>query len=81
TALTADGWIEGKPATYEKQAGADTVGAGDACTAGILSALTLGRSVRQALDLANRMGAFVANRRGATPPLPNDIARSLATST
>ena len=78
TALTPNGWIDGEPATYEREAEADTVGAGDACTAGILSAMVLGRTMKQALDLGNQMGAFVANQRGATPQLPAHITNSLA---
>lgn len=78
TALTSDGWVEGKTATYDRQDGADTVGAGDACTAGLLSALASGRPLDQALDLANHMGAFVANQQGATPNLPPELAEWLA---
>lgn len=77
-ALTPDGWIEGEPARYERQAGADTVGAGDACSAGLLSALVLGRPLSEALNLANHMGAFVANQSSATPELPEALTKWLA---
>ncbi len=70
TALTAAGWVDGAAASFDRADGADTVGAGDACTAGLLSALSLGHPLPKALDLANQMGAFVAHQPGATPPLP-----------
>ncbi|MEO0514868.1 MAG: PfkB family carbohydrate kinase [Planctomycetota bacterium] len=73
TALTAAGWVDGAAASFERAEGADTVGAGDACTAGLLSALSLGHPLPKALDLANQMGAFVANQPGATPPLPPQL--------
>ena len=67
-ALTDDGWIEGATATYPRVDGADTVGAGDACSAGLLAALVTGGDLHQALTLANHMGAYVAGQVGATPP-------------
>ncbi|MEM9913627.1 MAG: PfkB family carbohydrate kinase [Planctomycetota bacterium] len=73
-ALTAGGWAEGASASYERAEDADSVGAGDACTAGLLASLVLGRSIPQALDLANHMGALVANQSGATPELPTRLA-------
>lgn len=72
-ALTADGWVKGAAARYERTDGADTVGAGDACTAGLLSSLVVGQTMQEALDLANHMGAFVANQPGATPKLPSEL--------
>lgn len=52
------------------------VGAGDACSAGILVALTLGWDHGRAVDLANRMGAWVASQRSATPVLDASILDS-----
>ncbi len=52
---------------------AHPVGAGDACAAGILFALAMGWERSRAVDLANRMGAWVASQLPATPPLPNSI--------
>lgn len=46
---------------------ADTVGAGDAFLAALLSALLGGASSEDALDQANRLGAFVAGQSGAIP--------------
>jgi fructokinase len=48
---------------------AHPVGAGDACSAGILFGVTLGWDIPTTMELANRMGADVAARPSATPPL------------
>jgi fructokinase len=45
------------------------VGAGDACSAGILFGLTLGWDIHPTMELANRMGSDVAKQISATPPL------------
>jgi fructokinase len=55
------------------------VGAGDACTAGILFATVLGFTPDAAVDLGNRMGAWVASHRSATPKLSDDIASFIGT--
>ncbi len=55
------------------------VGAGDACSAGIVFGLTLGWDIRSTMQLANRMGADVAAQPSATPPLSDstlDFARA-----
>lgn len=70
-------WLEGPEVAYEGRDGADTVGAGDACSAGLLSALVLGRDMEKALEVANHMGAFVAGQVGATPALPDRILKLL----
>jgi fructokinase len=44
------------------------VGAGDACSAGILFGITLGWDIHTTMELANRMGADVAAHPSATPP-------------
>ncbi len=49
------------------------VGAGDASSAGILLGLALGWEDARAVDLANRMGAWVASQPPATPMLPDSI--------
>ncbi len=77
-ALAADGWIEGSEIQYPRMDGADTVGAGDACSAGLLSALVSGKNLAQALELANHMGAYVAGQIGATPTLPESLQGWLA---
>jgi fructokinase len=45
------------------------VGAGDACSAGILFGFALGWDIHATMELANRMGADVAAHPSATPPL------------
>lgn len=66
-ALWRDGeWIE-HPGYSVKVA--DPVGAGDAFLAALLSRLLEGGPDPEALRFANAAGAFVASRRGATPPL------------
>jgi fructokinase len=45
----------------------DTIGAGDAFTAGLLVAILEGRSVAQATAFANRLAARVASAAGGTP--------------
>lgn len=45
----------------------DTIGAGDAFLAALLSGLLNGRSGDAMLDLANRLGAYVASHAGALP--------------
>ncbi|MGA8030414.1 MAG: PfkB family carbohydrate kinase [Bryobacteraceae bacterium] len=52
---------------------AHPVGAGDACAAGILFGSVLGWHPDDAIDLANRMGTWVASQLSATPLLPDSI--------
>jgi fructokinase len=54
----------------------DAVGAGDAFLAALISGLLGGKDPAEALEEANALGAYVATRRGATPPHDRDaIAR------
>jgi fructokinase len=46
---------------------ADTIGAGDAFTAGLVHAILVGSEPLAALQLANALGAIVASRPGAIP--------------
>ncbi len=46
---------------------ADTVGAGDAFVAALLAGWLEGRAPAESLERANRLGAYVAARRGAMP--------------
>ena len=75
-AFTDKGWLEGVPACFPLAENADSVGAGDACTAALLTARLLGRPWQAALDMANRHGAFVASQPGATPRLSTEILES-----
>ena len=49
------------------------MGAGDACSAGILVGWVRGLAPERTGALANRLGAYVASRHGATPALPPEI--------
>jgi len=51
------------------------VGAGDACSAGILFGFTLGWDIHTTMELANRMGADVATQPSATPPLSDSTLK------
>jgi sugar/nucleoside kinase (ribokinase family) len=59
--------------TFERAAGADAVGAGDACGAGLLVGALLHWPYNRRVELANRLGAFVYSRAGATPELPSTL--------
>jgi len=72
-AATREGWLEGVPANFPAAENADSVGAGDACTAALLTARLLGCDWQDTLNLANRHGAYVANQPSATPSLPREI--------
>jgi fructokinase len=66
--LTCDGEFDvSVPVTNEGKS--HPVGAGDACSAGMLFGLTLGWDIHSTMDLANRMGSDVASHPSATPPL------------
>lgn len=71
--ITPTARVEGEPVSYPAEPGADAVGAGDACAAGILLGLVQRWPLEKTVALANHLGAFVASRRGATPPLPPAI--------
>ena len=65
-ALWQDGtWTEHPGFEVEVQ---DTVGAGDAFLAVLLSGLLNGGDARSVLEHANLIGAYVATQRGAVPP-------------
>jgi fructokinase len=55
----------------------DTVGAGDAFTAGFLHAWLRGRSPAECAGLGNALGARVAAQPGATTPIPTDELAAL----
>ena len=70
--LTGDASVRGPVARFERHPHADNVGAGDACSAGLLWGWLNHWSPEQTVTLANRLGAFVASQPGATPRLPRD---------
>ena len=74
TALhSANSVVVGQPARFAPDPDADSVGAGDACSAAILHGAVRRWPLQQTADLANRLGAFVASRKGATPELPAEL--------
>jgi len=74
TALYTGGQVyTGQPVSYDAAEHADAVGAGDACAAALLVAMVTRRSPQEAVDLANRVGAYVASHPGATPTLPKEL--------
>ena len=70
--------VDPPPVRYEPSANADAVGAGDACSAGILVGWLLRTSPLRTAELANHLGAYVASQPGATPELPRELAGMLA---
>lgn len=72
--------VEGRPIRFDRDPDADSVGAGDACGAGLITGLLLDWPLAETVDLANRLGAFVASRPGATPVLPAGIVAAVADS-
>jgi fructokinase len=74
---TPDEVIDPPVAQYPAAEDADAVGAGDACSAGILAGWLCELPHRRTAELANRLGAFVASRAGATPELPDEILASV----
>ncbi|QDU87696.1 2-dehydro-3-deoxygluconokinase [Pirellulimonas nuda] len=68
-----DGKHEGTPVPLNPLPGADTVGAGDACCAGLIVGSLLGWPAARVVALANRLGSEVASRPGATPELPEEV--------
>ena len=68
-AYTSDGRIECEPVHYPSAPGADSVGAGDACCAGLLTGRLFGLNWPDIIHLANHLGAYVASQPSATPPL------------
>ncbi len=72
---TAEGRYEGTVPTYERAEHADSVGAGDACTAGLLYGMVRRWPLERTLELANHLGAYVASQPGAVPVMPDAILR------
>ncbi|MBB5056953.1 fructokinase [Granulicella aggregans] len=51
----------------------DTIGAGDAFTAGLVHAYLQGATLEGISAVANRCGSFVASQSGATPKIPEEL--------
>jgi fructokinase len=59
---------------------ADTVGAGDSFAAAIALGMLCGRSLDEINEFANRLASFVCSQSGATPRLPDTLAREFGLS-
>ena len=73
--FTRAGRFEGQVPSFPNQRNANSVGAGDACSAAIAVGMVLGWPGRQIVDLANSLGAYTAASAGATPTLPESLLR------
>ncbi len=72
---TRDGSVLAAVPQFPKLSQADNVGAGDACSAGLLWGWLNEWPAAQTVELANRLGAFVASQPGATPKWPTDLVK------
>lgn len=63
---------------YDAADGADSVGAGDACGAGLLVGALFEWPYERRVELANHLGAYVCSRPGAIPPLPASLLDRVA---
>ncbi|MEM9066780.1 MAG: PfkB family carbohydrate kinase [Planctomycetota bacterium] len=70
---TLDGSYEGTPSKADISSASDAVGAGDSCGAAYVVRMLRGDDEHVAASVANRVGAYVASRSGATPRLPHHI--------
>ena len=74
TMMVLESAIVDPPAvSYPSGPSADAVGAGDACSAGVLVGWLLDLPTERIAELANHLGAFVASQPGATPVVPLTI--------
>jgi fructokinase len=70
---TANGRLEGQFIKIDATADADSVGAGDACCAALLYGVLHDWPLARTVELANRMGAYVASQPSGTPKLSSDV--------
>ena len=73
--LTHEASIRGPVVKFERHPQADNIGAGDACSAGLLWGWLNEWPLERTVTLANRLGAFVASQPGATPAIPDELRR------
>jgi fructokinase len=68
-------WLDGQwnEQSPEPIHAVDTVGAGDAFTAALISGLLRGEALPTLHERASRIAAYVCTQRGATPMLPENI--------
>lgn len=65
--------VEGEVPSFPRAPQADDVGAGDSSCAAIVAGLLQEWPLERIVNLANRIGAYVASQAGATPLLPREI--------
>jgi fructokinase len=70
---TATERFEATPTPFPAVEEANSVGAGDAATAGAAVAMLAGHPLSHVVKVANAAGGYVAAQKGATPPLPDSI--------
>lgn len=76
--ITPEGSWKAPVPTFPQEEGSDPVGAGDACGATCLVGLIQGWSPEKIVASANRVGAYVASRRGATPEInPTELLENI----
>jgi fructokinase len=81
--LGADGCLVATPSAVTRLEGyrvkvVDTIGAGDAFSAGFLSAWLRGKSPLDAAAIGNALGAYTATQRGGAPNFSNEFLLQLA---
>jgi fructokinase len=75
---TREGRFESRVPFFPAEPNADSVGAGDACSAGLAVGFILGWEGERIVALANAIGAYTAACAGATPKLPESITGLVA---
>lgn len=73
TVFTIDGEFRAPVPRFDRHPQGDSVGAGDACSAGLLWGWLNGWPLERTVTLANQLGAFVASQPGATPAIPEAV--------
>ena len=76
-AVSANGEVVYNPGFKVKLT--DPLGAGDAFSAGFVDALLRGKSLKEASESGNRLGALVATKKGATQKITQDELNNIAT--
>jgi fructokinase len=78
-AVSSEGEVVYNPGFKVKLA--DPLGAGDAFSAGFLDTLLKGKSLKEASESGNQLGAMVATRKGATHMISREELTSIANNT
>ena len=73
--VTEDGTVD-HPGHYARVT--DTIGAGDAFSAGLVHACLRGATIEKTSEVANRLGAWLVTQCGATPPPDQHLLESIS---